>query len=357
MKQLTALLLLLCAPTWSVAQQADSTLKNCSNRCTCSTFEQTPAGITTSHVHSKGEWMVSASYMQMNMAGNRHGNKSWSNEQVFQDYAMSPQTMHMRMNMLMAMYGITNRLTAMVMTGYTSNSMVMNMNMDPNHIHAHTGAMIVDMDDMQMKSKSNGFADTRLQALFGLLNGEAQKLTLSAGVSIPTGSITRDGLTMLGFGRQPYNMQIGSGTFDLLPGIAWTMHHGNLEVGAEAGGTIHTGKNNQGYHFGDSYHLNAWCSYRVLPFLSASLRAEGVKTQAIKGFDKDVAVLMYNDPCADNYNYGGKTVSMYGGLNFSLPAIKKLTLRTEYGQPISQNLNGVQMAAKNSLQATLQLMF
>ena len=125
--------------TTVVLSQSDS-LETCNASCICST-DPTPSGVMISHVHYKNEWMVSYRYMNMGMNGLQSGVKSISENDVFTNYIMSPSSMKMDMHMLMGMYGITDRLTAMVMLNYTTSSMDMNMFSTDGHNHAGMDGM------------------------------------------------------------------------------------------------------------------------------------------------------------------------------------------------------------------------
>ena len=58
---------------------------------------------------------------------------------------------------------------------------------------------------------------------YDLLGAEWLHLTL--GLSIPTGSIKEGDRDVTGQSmRGPYSMQLGTGTFDLLPGVTWLTH-------------------------------------------------------------------------------------------------------------------------------------
>ena len=72
-----------------------------------------------------------------------------------------------------------------------------------------------------------GPGDLKLSALIPLLNASNADLLLNAGVSIPTGSIdlkgTHEGNEVTGL---HYPMQLGSGSFELRPGLTFAATHG-----------------------------------------------------------------------------------------------------------------------------------
>jgi len=366
-------LFLLCgAATGVQAQQADSVQqtidagdnnKSCAGGCCCAGNSQAPLGVMTDHIHDKGTWMLSYTYMNTQQQGNRMGARSASDAMVYQNYMMAPETMSMQMHMAMLMYGVTDRLTLMAMGGYMTNSMNMNMDSKGGYMFMNGSWMYMPAGtSMGMASSSAGFADTKVSALYNFSDKANQRLIGSLGVSLPTGSIRLTGTTMLGDNeRLPYDMQTGTGSYSLDPGITYVRKHAKLYWGADAGADIKLNYNTLGYKDGNQYHLSAWAGYQLLPFVSGTLRAEGDHADRIAGADKAIALPVYesNDPTTVTGNYGGSWMSLYAGLNFHVmkPALNKFRILAEYGMPVYQNLNGTQQALKSNLYAGLQYSF
>ena len=93
------------------------------------------------HTHPAGMWMVNYEFMHMDMSGLRAGTTNVGLRSVGYkrhkpyNYMMIPTSMTMDMHMVMVMYGITDRLTVMVMANYQANKMKMLMDMGPMHGH------------------------------------------------------------------------------------------------------------------------------------------------------------------------------------------------------------------------------
>ncbi len=325
----------------------------------CCGSVQTPVGVMTDHIHPKGAWVVSYTYMNMMMKGNKAGTANLSDNQVYQNYMMSPQTMSMQMHMLMAMYSFTDRLTVMAMGGFVANNMSMNMDQAGMNMMMNMPGMNMGTDyGSSMISKSSGLADTRIYGLYRIVSNCGNNLVGSLGVSLPTGTTSASGMTLLGNNEQlSYAMQIGTGSFGLLPSLTYVRKSGFWSLGAEAGALINMNTNAQGYRWGNTYNATAWAGYRFISSLSASIRAEGIYMGNIAGFDKDIAVLMNNDPNANINNYGGQRVNIYAGLNYSIKKLNGLIVMAEYGIPVYQNLNGPQMSMHGNAIAGIQYMF
>jgi hypothetical protein len=337
------------------AQQTDTAV--CPYDC-CRPDGHAPLGVMSDHVHGKGEWGFSYSYTNTMFNGSQSGTQKLNDADVYGDYMMSPEKMSMQMHMFMLMYGLTDRLSLMAMFGYTINTMSMNM-ISPT-VMDMPGMNMGVMPGGQMNTSAMGFSDTRLSALYKLYDRNRQRIVVGLGVGIPTGSISASGVTMLGGDeRLPYSMQIGTGTWNLLPSIAYTGQSQDLSWGAMGDANLKPGMNGAGYAFGNEYHATAWASYRMCSWLSASLRAEEVVVDKISGYDPDIAILMNNDPCSNALNSGGQKTSLYFGLNLYKPKMpcRNNRLMFEYGVPLYQYVNGIQMPNTGTLLAGWQYNF
>ncbi len=363
MRSISNLLLFCCCTAASVAyaqqtEQEQPLIKagkevpgSCCAAGNCCNGSQTPIGVMTDHVHPKGEWMASCMYMNMAMKGNRTGTSKTSDDTLFKQYMMAPETMTMQMHMVMLMYGITDRLTLMGMTGYATSSMSMNM----------PGVMMMpgmSEPSMTMQCKSSGFTDTKLSALYNFSKKESARIVGSFGVNVPTGTIRAKGLTMLGAGqRLPYDMQPGTGSVSILPDFTYVSQYKLFSFGVNAGADLKLNKNSIGYKAGNIYHTTAWASCKFLPFVSGSLRAEGLWVEKITGSDPEIAIPVYEqfDPTTSTSHYGGTWGNAYVGLNFHInkPVLKNFQLQFEYGMPVYENLNGPQMSIHSNLVAGL----
>lgn len=324
----------------------------CANGSGCAAHF-TPAGIMTDHLHPKGAWAFSYNYMNMQMQGNQTGTQSVSSESVLNTYLMAPTTMRMHMHMFMVMYGLSNRLTLMGMAHYNQNDM--GMTMMPMEMMMNMNMPGMDwMMNMPNTCHSAGLGDTKLWALYRLWGRRSAQLIVAGGVNVPTGNIRSNGVTLLGPNtRLPYMMQLGTGTLDLMPALTFTNSRGPLFWGVNVEGAIPGHRNAHGYYYSPRVKSSAWMGYQWRQRLAASIRLEGSAGGKVQGYDSEIATLMFNDPCANAGNTGGKRAAVYLGFQAKplprlLPGAK---LQFEWGMPFYQNLNGVQMRARQTVQA------
>ncbi len=330
--------------------------ESCCANGSCCNGSQTPLGVMTDHVHPKGEWMVSYSFMDMMMKGNRTETAKTEELTLYnKGYMMAPATMSMQMHMAMLMYGVNNRLTLMAMFGYVSYDMTMNM----QYVMQMPG---MPAPSSSMATVSSGSGDTKLSALYNFSHKETSRFIGSLGFSLPTGSIKAKGLTMLGADqRLPYDMQPGTGSVSIAPDVTYVSQKGKFIFGVNGGADVKLNYNTLGYRQGNVYHATTWGSYGFLPYLSGSLRAEVIVADKISGVDSVIAIPVYEqfDPTTSTAHYGGKWGNLYAGLNFHFKktALKKFQFQFEYGMPVYENLNGPQMSVHANLMAGVSYKF
>lgn len=311
----------------------------------------TPSGVMISHVHPKSEWMVSYRFTQMNM-----GKPSSTSSDIYNQYLMYTPSMRMNMHMLMAMVGITDRITLMGMFHYMQNSMPMEMM--SAHTHSMSGMTMSANSSMEMNT--SGLGDTKLFALYGLIKTDNQQLVVSNGVNIPTGNVSLQGTStdMLYEGkRYPYMMQLGSGSWEYLPNITYVYQKEDVAVSYQTAGIIRLNNNVNGYRLGNEWYNTAWIGYNWWDNIGSTLRLEGTLSEKIHGQDQQVYT--YNELGANPANYGGTRLSAFVGTSYELDlgSLTGCRIALEYGIPFYQKLNGIQNKATSTWNASLNFSF
>ena len=303
------------------------------------------------HTHPAGAWMVNYKYMYTNMGGLRAGNNNvdthsvgWMSNKAY-NYMMIPTSMSMNMHMLMVMYGVTDRLTLMGEATYIANNMEMQMNM---------GMGMPYMTQPPMHTE--GVGDTELRGIYGI----NKYLVGSLGLSVPTGSIKQT-INMMGMEfRAPYDMQLGSGTYDLKPALTYNSlsNDAKWNWGGQAMYTYHISKNSEGYSLGDSIKVTSWLQRAFGP-AATWLRLAFNDTGRISGQDAEIQKILdpmmgVPTPDADPRNYGGQRLDGLIGASIKTGA---LSFGVEGGVPIYQYLNGLQLKTKWVINAGIQVLF
>ena len=294
------------------------------------------------HTHQRGEWMVGYSFMYMDMHGNRDGTNNLSPGDVLAEgYMVTPTSMDMEMHMFNAMYGITDQLTAMVMLPYIRKSM--------DHLR---------MDGVRFTTESRGIGDVSMMGLYDLYRDGPHRLIGVLGVSFPTGSISEsDNLPGMPAGastRLPYPMQLGSGTFDLLPGMTYLGQTLGWQWGLHSDGTVRLDENKYDYRLGNAYEVSGWGARKITKWASGSIRLVWDQWFDIHGADSVLIPAMV--PTADPNLRAGQRLTVMLGVNVFAEEgrLKGLRGTIEGGIPTYQHLDGPQLEMDWTLNFTLE---
>ncbi len=247
-----------------------------------------------------------------------------------QGFSIVPLAMTMDMHMLGAMYGVNDNLTVMVMAPY------LDLEMD-----------LVTGMGVNFTTRSSGLGDIRLNSLYRLARYGHHDFNLNAGISVPTGSIDERDATPMGPDQPlPYPMQLGSGTWDLLPGITYTGHTDDLYWGAQAAAVLRLGENDNDYTLGNRFRLTGWVSKSWTAALSSSVRLAADWWGNIDGADSNLpAMAPMMVPTADPDRRGGRRYDALLGASIAptTGALRSHRFGIEFGMPIYQNLDGPQL--------------
>ncbi len=293
-----------------------------------------PIGIMGYHLHPEGEWMLSYSFMKMQMEDNLDGTDKVS--APLPGYMISPLNMDMSMHMLGFMYGYSKKVTLMAMLPVINNSMDLMMNMNGN----------------TFTTESSGMGDLKLSMLFE----SAENWVNNIGLNLPTGSINEKDTTPMSNGvpiQLPYPMQLGSGSYELTLGTAFIKLYGKNNWGNKVDIIVRLNDNDRDYKLGNSIELNSWYSYGATEKGTLTARVKLLKWNNISGEDttlNSVAV-----PTANANLRAGTRADLLLGYNYQLT--KKTLVGIEVGAPFYQNLDGPQLKTNLTLQLGVQYEF
>lgn len=322
-----------------------------------------PLGVTADHIHKKGEWMVSYAFRRMGMEGNRQGTTGGITPQTIATTVNNPNappptlrvvpiSMEMDMHMFHTMYGVTDKFTVMAMGMYMKNEM--------NHITFQGGIGENILGGFQ--TRSEGFGDTSITGIYNIYQDKTHAINLSLGLSAPTGSITEKDQVLTPMGtrptlRLPYAMQLGSGTWDAMPGITYTGLTDRWSWGAQYNATIRMeNENDENYRLGNLHKITSWGGYQITSEVGVGAHLMAQTLGDIKGADPLITAPVQT---ADPDNYGGETVELGLSLRFTpdYAPIRGIEISTDFSIPVYQDLNGTQLERDWSLVAGLTYRF
>lgn len=317
--------------------------------------DHAPIGVMAEHMHKAGQYMLSYRFMNMNMDGSRIGNNSISPlatattipNRFFgmpgqpPTLRVVPTKMTMQMHMFGGMYAPTDWITLMAMANY--------IDQDMDHITFAGGGGTTPLG--KFNTKSSGFGDTKLSAMIKLFDTDYYRTHhhahINFGISIPTGSISERDLILAPTGmmpnvRLPYPMQLGSGTFDALPGITYTGDYKKIGWGAQYMAEIRMEKNQADYQLGDKHMVTGWASYEWAPWFSTSARILYHSQTGIRGIDPNIRGPVQT---ANPNMHGGDQLGIAVGFNMigTKGILKGHRLAAEAVAPVYRSLNGPQL--------------
>ncbi|MEI6891757.1 MAG: transporter [Pontiella sp.] len=292
--------------------------------CECNHEPRSPTGVMGDHVHHPGSWMVSYRYMFMNMDGM---------DRDVSGYEMRPVRMDMQMHTVGAMYTPFDNLTVGLMLPYLIQDMEMEMG----------------MMDMPMEMNSEGFGDLKLTGTYRIWSSPIHQLLANLSVSLPTGSIEEEDASGA---RLPYSMQLGSGSYGILPGITYTGLVKGWGWGAQANGTFCLNENDHEYTQGNRYSLSVWGLRDLCAASAVSLRLKGSRVENIKGADPALNAMM--TPLADPNLRAGTQLNLLAGMDYRKGPVR---LSLEGGVPVVQEVDGPQLETRWMVMGGLQLSF
>jgi hypothetical protein len=329
---------------------------------------QPPAGIMAHHMlHRAGDFMVGYRYMYSHQGGDMlHGSNVASDQSIInrgcdEKCRVTPHGMSMHMHMLELMYAPTDWLNLMLMPQF------MDMEMDLRHFKNAPPPTDPDafIAPPHLTRHSTGvIGDTPLYALFKLFDVPGHHLHMGLGLSAPTGDLD----LKLRPRHQPpsdeflhYGMQLGSGTWDLLPSLTYTSHFDRWSWGGQLSGILRLeDRNESGYALGDQFQATAWGGVGLTDWLSASVRGIYTTQGDISGkFNGQVGHRNRQGPMDFLDSYGGRYWDVGFGLSAEVPSgdFKGNRVSVEWLQPVEDDVNGFQLEREGSLFATWSLAF
>ena len=293
-----------------------------------------PIGVMGDHLHEKGKFMTSYRYRYMQMNENFDGTSAVSDATVRNNFAVSPTDMDMQMHMIGLMYAPTDNITFMAMVNLVELSM--------NHERR---------DGVKFKTTSSGLGDSSLGAFFRITN----RLHGGLGVILPTAEVEEtDFIPGPGETRLPYPMQLGAGSWGLMPSLTYRQFYSDWYWGSQVSGKIFLDDNSEGYRVGNRIEFTSWAVKPINENFSISARINFSDWGNIDGEDEDLLPLPV--PTARTDLRGGSRLDLLVGVNI-FDNHSGLNGGIEFGQTLWQDLDGPQLGSDWSLTAGIRYSF
>lgn len=295
-----------------------------------------------------GEWRLSYRFERARLDGNRDGTDAVSAGEILEDgFRIAPTDMDVEVHRLGVLYALTGRLSVQLFVPF--------VRLDMDQIAR------VEMDgDAMVRSfttRANDIGDVELHALLDFIRKGNETLQVHVGISAPTGSIQErdeqeDPSTETAL---PYPLQIGSGSWDLLPAVYYRGQEGDLAWGVQVGGVLRLEDNDRGYERGTRYWATAWLSHAWTGWLSTSGRLAWTRSGNVSG--RDPALDPAASPATDPFRQAGHRIDLLPGVSFALPWLPGQRFAVEAALPVFQHLDGPQLERDWALTAGWQWAF
>ncbi|MEK8094865.1 alpha-amylase [Methylocystis sp. IM3] len=338
-----------------------------------------PIGVFGLDIPAPGKLVLSITPTFSNLSGMKMGTRTVWNEYIVstvpfflnprQPVRIIPQNIAVRTQIVGLNYGVTKDLCVVLNAGMIEKSL------DALVFKGTSGIQPLARNYPDTSS----LTDFNLSGVYRAYQDDINRIQVSLGFSFPTGSnrATLDNFVLPNGTVQNirgfYGMQLGTGTYDIMPGIVYAGNLGAWSWGVSYRGRFPLGPNPEGYTWanipelkpwggytlnpkgymwGDLHELNGWAGYTWTPGLTTTFRVNATMQGAIRGWDPEI-----RGPAAPSNPlfFGGQRVELFGGGTVSGKFIgyENWTLGVEAGLPVYQNLNGPQIM--KNWQAGMQL--
>ncbi len=284
-----------------------------------------PVGVTFTDLLDAKEWMVYVRYERIEQDGMRDDMEDLSSQEIFDmGYEVAAEEMSTDVLDLQMFYGWDERWTLFAELPWIARKM-------DNETDTGDG----------FETEANGIGDLKLGTVRALHQGDGRKLVANLGLSIPTGSVDEADHDQNGERiTLPYSMQIGTGTYNLHPGLSWLVQYDTWSWGAQGQWRLRVGRNDEDWAKSNEGDLSVWVAKGFSPSVSGSLRLRGYFWGDIHGESDELDPTV--SPLNDRHTQGGERYDLVGGLTWQLGGGYETvrTLSVEVGKPVVEWLDG-----------------
>jgi len=293
-----------------------------------------PIGLREDRTLSAGQFELGIKYINDRFKGQGAGTDSLSVDEVLTMFDVTPTLLTERGVEANLMVGVTRHLTLSATGTFVQKKM------------DYLGG-IQDEPSLLLyyQTQALGPEDVKVSALYNILERAGVRVHVHAGVSIPIGAIdSQDEVPgNLDEVQLPYQQQLGSGTFDLLPGATASIQNESSSLGFQFTSEIRMGENDRGWALGDLYQFATWGGYKANDWVSVSAGVTYLRWGNVEGYDTDLDA--FENPANNTLAQAGWRVELPLGVNFVMPEGRLGGHRfgLEARLPLHQNLDGPQL--------------
>jgi hypothetical protein len=264
-----------------------------------------PVGIANDRALGAGVLEVLYRFARMEARGLKFGSAIFTEDEALDVFTFVPVERSAEAHNVTLAFGATDELTFSITGGWV----------DKTRLSAD--------EEVFFLTGSSGLADLQADALWEVYASGPWRGHVQMGVIVPTGSIDEEGdfpasgdLGAVSGAQLPYDMQIGTGSVTLVPGIGAQVMNEYGSVGGQVRGFFAITDNDRGWRPGGRVDARGWLAYRFNDFVSASAGVRALAGHAIQGADPDLETL--RDPGDLALSYATERVDLPVGLNLRM---------------------------------------
>lgn len=159
---------------------------------------------------------------------------------------------------------------------------------------------------------------------------------INFGLSLPTGAIDKKNKSAPEL-NYPYNMQLGTGTYDFNSSFTYLKMINRQQIGFTAAARNHTGLNDMGYRRGDNYTTKAWYGYKINKYITPGVWINHQYIDGLSGEDRTFGRNIFVEFYHNSRQFWDLTA--YANVEFELSQFIKL--KAMAGVPLWQGTDNV----------------
>jgi len=300
-----------------------------------------PAHLSGDFTLRPWELNVGVKFLNQRMEGQGVGSDSLTVDQVLASFAIAPTELVTQGAEVDLVLGVTDHLSVSARGVFAAKTMNQ-WTQDPDN---PSTVWITE-------TKTSGLQDVRLSALYSFFDQGAIRAHVQGGISVPVGGTDATDQVLdpgnPGGGivevQLPYQQQLGSGTFDALPGFTLTIQNPVASLGVHGQAVIRMGENDRGWSLGDVYRGTVWGAYKASDHVSVFAGGRFSQWGNVEGFDQALTTADVYDSPAYNSLQEGWAAEIPVGMNILMPEgrFQGHRLALEVVFPVHQSLDWVQ---------------
>ncbi len=299
------------------------------------------SGIVGDMVLPSGAFDLQYTFSQENFSGVQFGTTEIPFVNVLEIYESSPFQRRNRVHRLNLAYGLTGNLTVRVAGAFAEYS-----------------RDVLDQDLFLFATENDGLTDLEVEAMLTAYNTDALRSHLSLGVEVPLGSTDEVGVNAIdGTAILPYRMQLGTGSYAIVPGVTAQVQNEHGTVGAQVKARLRVNDNDRDYRWGDDVTANIWAALHLNEVIAMHTGVRAYREGSIEGFD--AAMDPSRDPGEDVFLSAGTKVVIPLGINFRLTegVLAGNTFGFEFLWPVHQDYENFRLTAERGFNITWRRTF